>query len=234
MAVLRRFWQRAAVAPVAGGLGVLLDGRPVRTPARALLAVPTAPLADSIAAEWNAVEAEVAPAAMRLTGLANAAIDIVAPDPAAFAAGLARYAESDLLCYRAEAPAPLVERQAARWNPLLDWARTRYDAPFETTRGVMHVAQPPATLARIGEAFAAHGPFELAALSPITTLAGSAIVALAVAEGAIDAQAGWSAALLDEEWQAELWGLDEEAARNREDRRRAYAAAVDFLSLVRA
>jgi chaperone required for assembly of F1-ATPase len=167
---------------------------------------------------------------MPLTGLANAAIDRVAPDPAAFAAGLARYADSDLLYYRAEQPPQLAERQAAAWDPLLDWARRRYDVHFEVTAGIMHRPQPAATVARLGEAVAAVAPFPLAALSPIVTLTGSLVVALALVEGATDADAVWTAAHVDEDWQAEMWGSDAEAVAARANRRREFDAAVGFLA----
>ena len=171
---------------------------------------------------------------MPLTGLANAAIDRIAPDPAAFVAGLARYAETDLLCYRAEAPEPLVERQAALWDPPLAWARGRYDVGFEIVAGIMHRAQPPATVARLGEAIASRPAWELAPLSPIVTLTGSLVLALALAEAAIDPDEAWRASELDFDWQAELWGADPLAEAARLARRAEYDAAVRFLALVQA
>lgn len=224
---MKRFWQ--AVTIDADGV-VLLDSRPVRTPARTPLALPTAALAAAVAAEWRAVEDRVDPRAMRLTGLANAAIDRIAPDPAAFAAGLARYGESDLLCYRAQGPEPLVERQHAAWDPLLDWARARYDVAFETVAGVMPRAQPPPTIARLGAAVAALSPFRLAGLSPVVTTTGSLIVALAVLEGAVAADAAWAAAGVDEDWQAELWGSDALAAAARADAHADFDAGVRFVA----
>ncbi|HEU0134406.1 MAG TPA: ATP12 family chaperone protein, partial [Allosphingosinicella sp.] len=124
---MKRFYENASVSPEEGGVAILLDGRPVRTPARNLLRVPTEELAEAIASEWNDQGEKIDPQSMPLTGLANAAIDRVEPDPTAFGATLARYGESDLLCYRAEGPRPLVERQARQWDPLLGWARTRFD-----------------------------------------------------------------------------------------------------------
>ena len=177
---MKRFWKEAR----AEGPHVLLDGKPVRTPKRNLIALPTDALVDAIAAEWNAVEETLDPRALPLTSLANAAIDIVAHDTHTFAASLAKYAETDLLAYRAADPAPLIARQAAEWNPLLDWARTRYDVHVEVVAGIMHRPQPEATLARLGEAIVARDPFELAALSPIVTIAGSLIIGLALAERA--------------------------------------------------
>lgn len=229
---MKRFYREAAAAPGDGGWTVTLDGRPVRTPARALLELPTAALAEAVAAEWNSQEVEIKPAEMVLTGLANAAIDRIAPDRAAFAAGLARYAEADLLCYRAEAPPPLVARQADVWDPILDWAARRYDIVFVVTAGIVHAPQPGATLARIGEAYAALDAFRLAALSGIVTITGSAVIGLAVAEGALDAAGAWAAGQLDETWQAELWGDDPLAAAARADRQRALDGAMRLLALL--
>jgi chaperone required for assembly of F1-ATPase len=214
------------------GFGIFLDGKPVRTPGRVPLALPNARLADAIADEWNAQGETIDPRAMRLTGLANAAIDRVAPDPAAFARGLAAYGESDLLHYRAEGPAPLVERQAAHWDPILAWARGRYDVAFEIVAGVLHKQQPPETVARLAAALDSRGPFELAGLSPLVTVSGSLVVALALAEGAIGLEPAWAAATLDEQWQAEHWGEDAEAAKALAGRRADFDAAARFLSLL--
>ncbi|HEX8512899.1 MAG TPA: ATP12 family protein [Allosphingosinicella sp.] len=229
---MKRFYKMATVSPEAGGVAILLDGRPVRTPARAALRVPTEELAEAIAAEWNAQEEKVEPHLMPLTGLANAAIDRVTPDPAAFARKLAEYGESDLLCYRAEGPQSLVERQDRVWDPLLDWARTRFGIEIETTAGVMHRRQPPRTVEQLDRAVAARGPFQLAGLSPLVTIAGSLIIALALAEGAIGLEAAWDAAMLDEAWQAEQWGADPLAAASLENRRREFEGAYRFLTLL--
>ena len=176
---MKRFY---TVAAATSERGVTLDGRPLRTPARALLAVPTDALAAAIADEWNAQGDRIDPRAMPLTGLANAAIDRVAPDPEAFARSLSVFAESELLAYRAEGPAPLLARQAAVWDPLLDWARQRYDIGFTLVTSILHVPQPPATLARITAAYAAFDAFRLAALNPVVTICGSAVIGLAVAQ----------------------------------------------------
>ena len=189
--------------------GVRLDGKPVRTPGRLPLVLPTDALAEAVADEWRAVEGEIDPRAMPLTGLANAAIERVAADPALFAANLAAYAESDLLCYRADAPPDLVARQAAAWDPPLAWATQRYDVHFELATGVMHRPQPDATIERLAVAVAARDAFELAALSPIVTITGSLVLGLALVERAMDADAVWAAANLDEDWQAEQWGEDD-------------------------
>jgi chaperone required for assembly of F1-ATPase len=226
---VKRFWTEAR----AEQREVLLDGRPVRTPKRNPLLLPTDALAYAIAEEWGAVGEDLDPRALPLTGLANAAIDIVAADRAAFSATLARYAEADLIAYRAETPAPLVARQAAEWDPLLRWVRERYDVHIDVVAGIMHRPQPEATVARLGEAVAARTDFELAALSPIITIGGSAVVGLALVEHAFEADALWSAVSLDELWQEEMWGADDFALQARALRKREWDAAVRFLDLLR-
>jgi chaperone required for assembly of F1-ATPase len=229
---MKRFYKQATVSAEAGGVAILLDGRPVRTPARAPLRVPTEELAEAIADEWNAQGEKIEPHLMPLTGLANAAIDRVAPDPAVFAGTLAQYGESDLLCYRAEGPNSLVERQSRVWDPLLGWARTRFGIEIETTAGVMHRPQPPRTVEQLGRAVAARSAFQLAGLAPLVTIAGSLIIALALAEGAIGLEAAWDSAMLDEAWQAEQWGADPLAAASLENRRREFEGAYRFLTLL--
>jgi chaperone required for assembly of F1-ATPase len=226
---VKRFYTAASVGE---GRRILLDGKQVKTPGRRDLALPTDALADAVADEWNAQDREIDPRAMPLTGLANAAIDRVAPDPAAFAGSLAAYGESDLLCYRAEGPEPLVRRQQESWDPLLDWARRRFDVEIAVTTGIVHRAQPAATLARLGRAVAAFDSFRLAALSPLVTISGSLVIALALAEGEIGVDRAWTAAELDETWQAEKWGADPLAAAALDARRRAFDAACAFLSLL--
>lgn len=225
---MKRFWKEAH----AEGGAVLLDGRPVRTPKRNPLALPTPALAEAIAGEWNSVGEEIDPRALPLTGLANAAIDIVAPDRLAFAAQLAKYGETDLLAYRAESPQALVARQALEWDPLLDWVRVRYDVHVELAAGVIHRSQPEATVARLRDATASRTDFELAALSPLVTIGGSLIAGLAVIERAFDAEQIWAAVNLDELWQEEQWGEDALATKAREARRREWDAAVRFLELL--
>lgn len=227
---MKRFWKEVTTE----GLGIRLDGRPVRTPARALLELPSRALAEAIAAEWAAQGEEIDPRAMPLTGLANAAIDRVAPDPAAFIRDLARYAETDLLCYRADEPEPLVARQRAQWDPLLAWAARRFDIRFELASGILHKPQPPATVTRLSAALAANPPFRLAPLSPLITISGSLVIALAVAEGAVDADTAFAAGHLDELWQAEQWGEDELALDSRTIRRADFLAAARFLALADA
>ena len=225
---MRRFWKQVTVEDGE----IRLDGRPVRTPGRAPLAAPGPALAEAIAEEWRAVGETIDPRAMPLTGLANAAIDRIAPDPTLFAVELAKFGESDLLYYRADTPEPLVARQAALWDPLLDWARARYDAHFETVAGVTFRPQPEATVARLAEAVAARTPFELAGLSPVVTITGSLIAALALIEHGADAEAVWQASRLDEDWQEEQWGEDELATQARDARRGEFDAAVRFLEFL--
>jgi len=185
-----------------------------------------------VAAEWNAQGEEVLPRTMPLTGLANAAIDRVAPDEEAFAASLAQYGDSDLLCYRADGPASLVARQTRLWDPILAWARRRYDVDFAIVTGIIHRPQPPATLARLAHEVAARDAFALAALAPLVTISGSLLIALALAEEAIDADTAWAAAALDESWQAEHWGADEEATARLDARRAEFEAAERLLRLL--
>jgi chaperone required for assembly of F1-ATPase len=229
---VKRFYREATAAPADGGLAILLDGRPVKTPARQALVVPTEELAEAIAAEWNAQGEEIDPLSMPLTGLANAAIDRVAPDPAAFARAIAVYGESDLLCYRAEGPQPLVERQEERWGKLLAWARRRYEIEFETVCGIIHRRQPPETVDRLARAVASRDSFRLAALSPLVTISGSLVIALALAEGEVGLEEAWAAATLDEAWQAEQWGVDPLGAAALAERRRDFDAAYLFLTLL--
>ena len=229
---MKRFWKDVAVKREAGGFAILLDGKPVRTPARAPLAVPTQALAEAIANEWRAVDQDIDPRAMPLTGLANAAIDRVAPDKPAFAAGLARYAEADLTCYRAIGPRALVAVQEIAWDALLAWARRRYDIDFVTTQGVVHIAQPPATVEQLSHAVEALDAFHLAGLSPLVTIGGSLVAALALAERAITPVQAWDAVSIDERWQIEQWGADAEAEAAIENRRRDFLAAAQFLELL--
>ena len=229
---MKRFWKSAAVVGLDGGYAVELDGRPVKTPARAELAVPTSALAEAIAAEWNGSADEVDPRAMPLTGLANAAIDRVAADKDAFAADLARYGESDLTCYRAEGPETLVKRQAESWDALLGWARRRYDVDFATCSGVMHVTQPEETVRKLGHAVASLDSFHLAGLAPLVTIGGSLVAGLAVLEKMMPASEAWEAVSLDDRWQMEQWGGDAEAEEALDARRRYFLAGARFLELL--
>lgn len=229
---MKRFWKDVSVELDGETWDIKLDGRPVRTPARAPLAVPTSALANAIADEWRGVGEEIDPREMPLTGLANAAIDSVAPAREAFASSLAQYAEGDLLCYRADGPCALVERQEEHWDRLLAWARRRYDVDFVVTSGLMHVGQPSATVERLSHAVAALDPFRLAGLSPLVTIGGSLVAALCLLEEATAPVEAWFAVSLDERWQLEQWGADAEAEAALENRRRDFLAASRFLELL--
>ena len=226
---MKRFYGEATVGT---GNRLLLDGKPVRTPGRAPLAVTTGELAEAIAEEWRAQGDRIDPVTMPLTGLANAAIDRVAPDAARFAAGLSAWGESDLLCYRAADPPSLVKHQSDLWEPLLGWAERRFDIHFTRVTGIVHVAQPLATLDRLARAVAALDAFRLAGLSPLVTIPGSLVIGLAAVEAAFDADALWDAATADEAWQAEVWGEDAEASTRLAARRAEFDAALRFIRLL--
>lgn len=228
---MKRFYKEAAVTGD-GPFGVALDGKPLRTPARALLAVPTRALAEAIGAEWQAQGEKIDPRSLPLTGFANAAIDRVAADHAGFAKRLATYAESELIAYRADGPASLLAAQAAAWDPWVEWLARRYDVGLTITTGIMHVAQPPVMLARLHATYAAFTPFQLAPLDPIVTITGSAVLALAVAAGEIEAQAAYDIAHVDARWQEEQWGRDPLAEKAEAERRNDLAAAVRCLRLL--
>jgi len=215
-ALRKRFYARAAVgAPGAdGAIPVLLDGKPVRTPARRTLAAPAPALAGRIAEEWNAQEKEIDPARMPLTRLANSVIDAVAGSVEPVAAEVAKYLGSDLVCYRADTPAGLVTRQAQAWDPVLAWAREALGARFVQVQGVMYAEQPGEALAAARAAIPTDA-WRLGAVSSITTLTGSALLALALDADAIETDAAWAAAHVDEDWQMEQWGRDEIALARR-------------------
>lgn len=205
----KRFYQRAQAAEFSeGGFAVLLDGKPVKTPARRLLAVPSLPLADRIAEEWNAQAEQIDPALMPLTRLANVVIDAVADKIGAVTTEIEKYLGSDLVCYRADAPAGLIARQARVWDPVLDWARAALGARFVSVEGIVFAAQPGEAVAAARTAIPTD-PWRLAAVFSITKLSGSALLALAFAHGHLDADTVWAAAHVDEDWQMEQWGRDD-------------------------
>lgn len=231
---MKRFYKDVTVVPGETGFELQLDGRPVRTPARAALALPNVRLAEAIADEWRAQGDMIDPRSMPFTGLANGAIDQIAPNRESFAADIARYGESDLLCYRAEGPAELNAREAAAWDPLLDWARGRYDVAFRVTQGIIPVEQPAETLERLGGAVAIFDPFTLAGLSTLVTLSGSLVCGLAIVEGGYDGDMVWTASEIDEAWEVEQWGDDAEAAARSARRKEEFAMAVAFCGMTRA
>jgi chaperone required for assembly of F1-ATPase len=230
---MRRFWKDVSLEQSTFGHAVRLDGRPVKTPTRNELALPTKKLADAGVAEWEAVEKTIDPMLMPMTGFANAAIDHIGGDRDGFVTAIAAYGETDLLCYRAAADEALGARQAENWEPWLDWSRARYDVSFVIVEGIMHQPQPAATLEKLRSAVAARGTFELAAMAKLAHLSGSLVLTLALVERAGEADEVWNAACLDELWQEELWGADHWADKNRADRRVEFMAAVRFLELLR-
>ena len=229
---MKRFWKEVAVIDDDGGWGIALDGRPVRTPQRASLAAPSAALAEAIAAEWRAVGETIDPGAMPMTGLANAAIDLAAPDVAAFAAPVAAYAESDLFCYRDARDAALQAEQVAAWNPLLAWAEGRYGIEFALTQGVLPVDQPAATIAALRDVVFAQDLWRITALTPLVTIGGSLVAGLALLENAFEADALWEAVSLDDLYQERRWGADSGAQKARAGNQRAWDNAARFLSLL--
>ncbi|ABD53543.1 ATP12 family chaperone protein [Jannaschia sp. CCS1] len=207
----KRFWTEATVAEADGGFKVLLDGRGVNTPGKLPLVMPTRAMALAVAAEWNAQEGEIAPLTMPHTRSANSAIERVTPQLADVSDMLLGYAETDLLCYRAEGPDALTQRQAAEWDPMLDWGAEALDARLEPRTGVMWVSQEPTAIKALDTDLRQIGPFPMTALHDLVTLTGSLILGLAVARGRISAKEAWRLSRIDETWQMEQWGADEEA-----------------------
>ncbi len=228
----RRFYKSVGVtAPADGARGhaVVLDGRPVKTPKKRALSVPSPAFAQAIAAEWARQETHINPAAMPLTRIANTAIDAVADMMADVAADIVQFAGSDLLCYRAEGPQPLVARQAAAWDQVLDWARIELGARFVLAQGIVPVEQPAPSLDKVSNALAGYDAFQMTGLHVITTLTGSALLALAHARGVLSREAVWEAAHVDEDWQIEQWGADVEAQERRAVRWTEFEAASKVL-----
>lgn len=232
---VRRFYKTAEVEEESGGFALSLDGRRARTPGRNLIAAQSPALMLEVAKEWGRQRETIDPQDMPLTRLLNSAIDGVAHTMAETRADILRYAGSDLLCYRAEEPDTLAERQAHAFDPVLRWAADELGARFAVTAGITHVAQPREALAAISAALDAYDDaIALAALSAMTTLTGSALLALAVARGFLPAEAAWRAAHVDEDFQAERWGVDAEAMAQREARRREFEAAATVAALTLA
>jgi chaperone required for assembly of F1-ATPase len=226
----RRFYKTVSVT---AELGIALDGKRVKTPKKALLALPAETLARAVAAEWAGQGERIDPATMMLTKLANTAIDRVGSDRARILAEMVDYAASDLVCYRADSPPDLVARQARHLDPVIEWALTVLDAPFETTPGVMHKTQPPESLRAVSGALAVMDDFEIAALHTIMTITGSMLITLMLANGALSANAAWMAVHVDEDYQIENWGEDSEASARRAARHKEFLACCRFLELCR-
>ena len=229
---MKRFYQDAGVTETPDGFGIALDGKPVSTPAKRPLTLPTLALAEAIAAEWRAQGETVDPNRLPLTRVASIALDLVAPRREAVVAELAKYAGTDLVCYRAEHPSELAERQYAAWQPLVDWVSLRFDAPLTVTAGILPVAQPTASLKALETAIASYDTHRLAALHLATAACGSLVVALALIEGRIDAEAAVASAELDESYEIERWGEDVEQARRRAGLKEDIALAARFVSLL--
>jgi chaperone required for assembly of F1-ATPase len=232
---VRRFFKAVELGEADGRHALLLDGRGARTPGRNSVSAASRPLMLEVAAEWERQRETIDPTEMPLTRLLNSAIDGVAHTMAETRADILSYAGSDLICYRAEEPEMLAARQAQAFDPVLRWAAQSLGARFNVTAGVMHVAQPPDALAALGAALDAYNdPVALAGLSVMTTLTGSALLALAVARGFLSPEAAWRAAHVDEDFQAERWGEDAEAKARRQARSRELEAAATALALTRA
>lgn len=234
---MKRFWDQATVAPDAGGWAVHLDGKPVRLPGGTPLHLPVRALAEAVAAEWQAAGGarggEMSYADVPLTRIAGTAQERILPDPEPVAVELARYAQSDLLCYRAAAPAALVARQTRDWQPWLDWVATTYGACLHATEGVMHIAQPAESLAALATTVARRSPHALAALGVMVPILGSLVLALAVADGALEGSAAFALSQLDEAFQAEFWGSDSEAEIKRARDAADVGHAAHMLALLR-
>lgn len=227
---MKKFYREATVVDEGGRFLVTLDGRPILSPGREKLALPTRPLADSVAAEWNDQDEEVVPQSMPMTRFANTALDRVRPRRDAVVGEIAAYAETDLLCYRTETPAELAERQTFAWQPLLDWAADRFGASLRVTRELAPITQDATAVEALRAAVAAHDDFSLSGLHSLTTASGSLVIALAVAEDRIGPEEAAAASLLDETYQAEKWGEDPEAVVRWESIGAEIAAGAKFLA----
>jgi len=231
----KRFYKLASVVDAEdGGHGVALDGRPIRTPGGAMLTAPTAGLAEAIAAEWAAQDDEIRPSTMPMMRLAATAIDRIGTERATIVDQVAAYGGSDLLCYRAESPAPLIDRQAALWQPILDWAAEVHGARLAVTHGITHVSQDQVALGALRAAVDDLDDCRLAAVSHLTASCGSLVIALAIAARHIGAAEATAASQLDEQWQAEQWGEDAEATQRHDNLAREIGDAARFMDLLDA
>lgn len=227
----KRFWKQATAIETEGGYTVQLDGRPVKTPAKTLLVVPTLAMAQAIAAEWEAQTGAVKPETMPFTRSANSALDKIIPQFQDVADILAAYGGTDLLCYRATGPEALVARQAATWDPLLDWSAAELGAPLRATAGVMHIAQDDRSLQNLRALVMTLSPFQLAGFHDLVAISGSLVLGFAVTRGRLAPQAAWEASRIDEAWQTEQWGEDEEAAASEAVRHADFLQAARFYAL---
>lgn len=224
----KKFWKTADVAPVDGGYEILLDGRKLRTPSKAALVIPTLEIAEKIAAEWQSQDTKIDPVTMPVTRMANSAIDKVAHQFDAVAEMLASYGETDLLCYRAAFPIELAEKQHEVWTPFLRWAEATFDAPLVLCEGVMHVAQPQESIAKLRAQVFALNEFELVAFHDLVAISGSLILGLAAINVFKTPEEIWEASRLDENWQESLWGQDDEATALAAQKRQDFFEAIAF------
>jgi len=228
----KRFYKEARAAAAEDGFEVQLDGRTLRTPAGSRLALPAEALAAAVAAEWQAQGDKVSPETMPMMSLASTALDRVAARRGEIVEEVLRFAETDLLCHRADTPAELVRRQTETWQPLLDWAAQELEAPLQATTGILAVAQPPESLAALGRTVEGLDDLALTALSVAVSAAGSMVIGLALLHGRLDPEAAFEAAELDASYQIELWGEDPEATRRRATCRADLFAAARFAGLI--
>ena len=224
----KRFYKTVAVTDQ---LGIALDGRNVKTPLKATLVMPTRVLAEAVAAEWDAQADVINPHAMPLTKLANTAIDRAISEKSRIAAEILSFASSDMVCYRAESPAGLVQRQTAHWDPIIAWAKADLNVEFTTVSTITHKRQSPAALQALEVHITSLDPFSFVAIHNLATLTGSALLAAITAAGKITANAAWLAANVDEDWQIETWGEDAEASARRAGRLNEFSACVTFVNL---
>lgn len=227
----KRFWKRATALEVEGGFAVQLDSRMLKTPFKSALHLPTLPMAEAIATEWDAQADIIDPNTMPVTRAANSAIDKITPQRDEVIALLAEYAQSDLLCYRAHEPAGLVARQAEGWDPLLEWSADRLNARLNIGQGITHVPQDEAVVARLASELDDLDNFALVAAHDLISLSGSFVIAFAVINEAIPVYHAWAVSRIDEHWQAEQWGADEEAAAAEAAKLLAFENAARFYQL---
>ncbi len=227
----KRFWKEASAVEVEGGFTVQLDGRGVKTPAKVALLLPSPAMAEAIAAEWDAQVDGINPETMPYTRSANAAIDKVANQHAEVADMLADYGDSDLLCYRADSPQELVARQTEQWDAALNWAREALGAALKTRQGLLHEGQDPAVLARLRQAVHDLDNFQLAAFHDLVSMSGSLVLGFAAAKNWRTADDIWQISRLDETWQEEQWGVDDEAQQTAELKRTAFLHAKSFYDI---
>ncbi len=229
---MKKFWTEAVTEKTDGGWQVLLDERPVRTPAKRPCVVPVEAMAVTIAAEWNAQDDAIDPMSMPITRAASTCLDRVAPEMLAVQDNISGYGETDLLCYRALHPPKLVSRQSDAWDPWLRWSDEVLDAPLVTAKGVMHVQQPDQSLGRLAEVVAQCCPWTLTALSELVTISGSLVLGLAIQRGELSAEQAWPLSRIDEDWNIEKWGHDDDAAAHAERRRADFLTAGHLLNML--